>query len=720
MGFRHVQWITTHDKNEAPLFRRHFQGDTVTRAELLVCGLGFFEAWLNGKPVSEDVFSPALSTYSQLNGRKLTYPLHDIFASPRVYYCRYDVTQLMRHGENTLCIALGNGWYNQHERNAEGDWAWNCPRLLYEVQLTFSDGRQTFVSSAEPTCAAGSHILRNNLFYGEIQNLALKEDWHLPNYDDSRWEQALLCDGPEGELTEQTCPPDRIVRCIQPQLIGSYNGKLLYDVGENISGFIRFSTRFSGTIELEYAEEVADGELDPASAGSRVTDVFYGDGRQHVDVHPQFSWHGFRYFTVTGEISEPVCCVVHTILPRTSSFHSDSPVLNWLDDAYCRTQQMNVHGSVPLDCPHRERLGYTGDGQLCAQSCMTMFDSRAVYEKWMQDILDCQDIHGHVQHTAPFLGGGGGPAGWGGAIVVVPYVYYWQYGDTQALRHWYPGIRRYFAYMEAHCRNGLVVSEEEGGWCLGDWVIPDTDAMSFSPEFVNTCLLVKYYGYLQGIETALGVPSSIDTRALQGHLHAIRAYEWADGNYLHNLHAANAFAGDIGLLSSEGLENLVEYYRSENCLDTGIFGTEILLRFLFEKGYDDLAIQLLTSEKQGHSFGCMMGCGATTLWEGFSGEGSHSHPMNGACVKLLYQYILGIRPLQPGYRQFVVSPTSSGLLRHFQGHITTPMGQIQVSLRRENRTRITVTIFPGANGKLCYGGRTEQLQDGENQFEFDD
>lgn len=719
MRFEHSKWICERDQAEAPVFRKRFTVGEVIRATLYICGLGCFEAYINGLPVSEDVFSPALSTYSQLNGRVLTYPLHDIFQSPRVYYCRYDVSALLQPGDNTLSVALGNGWYNQYERQAEGQWAWGCPRLLFEILIEYADGTQVSVVSDSDTKAHQSHILRNNLFYGETQDLARKEPVHQPGYDDRAWENAVLCQAPEGELTEQTCPPDRIIRRIIPSKIGEYDGKDLYDVGENISGYLTFSTGYHGTIQIEFAEELKEGKLDPTSAGSSVADVFYGDGRTHKNVHPHFSWHGFRYFTVSGELSEPVCCVIHTVLPRTSSFHSDAPVLNWLYDAYCRTQQINVHGSIPLDCPHRERLGYTGDGQLCAESCMTVFDAKQVYKKWMQDILDCQGINGHVQHTAPFLGGGGGPSGWGGAVVVVPYMYYWHYGDLEAVRRWYPAIRKYFTYMETRCQDGLVVREEDGGWCLGDWGIPDIRAMDFSPEFVNTCLLVKFYGYLRELEEALEIPTSIDPEILHGHLQAIQKYADKNGDFLQNRHGANAFAGDIGLLSRQAQQRMAAYYDQLGCLDTGIFGTEVLLRYLFQNGYDDLAIRLLTSETPKHSFGYMMRSGATTLWEYLNGGGSHAHPMFGGSVKLLYQYILGIRPTQPGYAQFVVSPTTSRLLRYFEGHMTTAGGEIQVCLRREIQTTITITVSEGAQGELQYGGTTADLHPGTNQFVFD-
>lgn len=77
---------------------------------------------------------------------------------------------------------------------------------------------------------------------------------------------------------------------------------------------------------------------------------------------------------------------------------------------------------MSLSCPHRERLGYTGDGQITAPAAMLLLDSREFYRKWIRDILDSQDPDtGHVQHTAPFMGGGGGPGGWGSAVIIVPY-----------------------------------------------------------------------------------------------------------------------------------------------------------------------------------------------------------------------------------------------------------------------------------------------------------
>lgn len=166
---------------------------------------------------------------------------------------------------------------------------------------------------------------------------------------------------------------------------------------------------------------------------------------------PWFTWHGFRYFELTNN-AEPVRCeVVHSDCAVTSSFESGSEMLNWLYDAYIRTQLSNMHSGVPSDCPHIERLGYTGDGQLCCEAAMMLLDSQKFYKKWLEDISDCQSIgNGHVQHTAPFMGGGGGPAGWGGAIAVVPYEMYK-----------YTATRRPFAVICRRSFDILIISTRE-------------------------------------------------------------------------------------------------------------------------------------------------------------------------------------------------------------------------------------------------------------------
>ncbi len=733
MGIRQAQWIREKDGCESPVFRKRFAARAVRKAVTEICGLGWFELYINGRRVTDRVFEPGVSTYANARGRHLYYPLNDVFACPRVYYCRYDVTPYLREGDNVLSAHLGNGWFNQTRVLNEGSFYLGAPRLAFSLMLEYADGGTAEIVSDTTVTAGRSDIVCNNIYYGEIHDLHLSRDWHDPDFDERDFFPATKAEPPEGVLTECDFPPERVVRTLIPEYLGTAGGRRIYDVGENISGRVKFDTSFGGRIVIEHAEELdTDGNPDFSTAGGphipwrRQTCEYIGDAAEHRGVHPRFSWQTFRYFSVEGEIGGVVCEQIHTDIPVTADFVSDNAVLNGLFDMYKRTQLNNIHGCVPSDCPHRERFGYTGDGQVTCETAMTVFDARAMYVKWMRDIADCQNAeNGHVQHTAPFFGGGGGPGGWGAAVVIVPYTYYKVYGDPCLVIRYADNMKHYIAYMESRCEGGLVVREEDGGWFTGDWAFagcgplgPEGD-LPLKPEYVNTYFLIKAYDLL--LETDITQPLGIDraayTAARKRHADAVTAlyFDGATGDFCGNALGANAFAVDIGLGDGRTLERLVQKYEAAGGFDTGIFATEILIRVLADSGYAPLAYRLLTSEKPDASFGHMLRKGATTLWEFWDGRESHCHPMFGGCVKTLFQAFLGIRNRSFGYAETEIAPAEIEELRRVRGRITTAYGEIGVSVDRP-AGQLTVRIPAGIKARLKYGRLNCPLPPGESRF----
>ena len=120
MGIRQAQWIREKDGCESPVFRKRFAARAVRKAVTEICGLGWFELYINGRRVTDRIFEPGVSTYANVRGRSMQYPLNDVFTCPRVYYCRYDVTPYLREGDNVLSAHLGNGWFNQTRVLNEG------------------------------------------------------------------------------------------------------------------------------------------------------------------------------------------------------------------------------------------------------------------------------------------------------------------------------------------------------------------------------------------------------------------------------------------------------------------------------------------------------------------------------------------------------------------------------------------------------------------------
>lgn len=696
-------WIQASVECENPMFRREFYLEELPKTgKISVCGLGYFLLYVNGERVGEQEFAPALTNYTSVLGNKVSYPVWEERTRYRCLYLTFDLLPFLKKGKNVVGIHLGNGWFRQNRRKDEGDFVFGNPKVRYEIVFQWRNGEKTIVESDSKTLWKEGEVIENNLFYGEVHDLRhLQEDWCCSEASLEGWEKSQPTHAPETVLEEQICPSDQILRKIHPVLLRREGEKALYDCQENISGWVtlRCKGKSGEKIRIRYSEELFGGgrELDFSSAGGErqiQEEVYICDGLERR-VHPKFCWHAFRYFEVEGPAKPESAEVVCTKTENISSFRCSDPVLNWLYEAYIRTQINNYHNCIPSDCPHREKLGYTGDGQLTAETAMMLLDTGKIYEKWYQDILDSQGADtGHIPHTAPFLGGGGGPGGWGSVVYLIPLYYYKIYGDISLIRRGYPAVLKWLEYMESRCEEEIVVREEEGGWCLGEWCAPETEEGIIPPEFINT------YYYLEGLRAAQKMGDLLQKEKPEWLEHRIEvsksAFEtrWFDphtGDFCKGIGGANAFAIQLGLGDRRTRENLAGRYHRLGKLDTGIFGTPVLLETLFELGEGKLAFRLMTS-KTDVSYRAMMEAGATTLWERWDGKESHDHPMFGSPVKLLFTEILGIRQSEKsaGYKEYTIKPADIPELTWAEGKIRTVNGVIEVKWKRDEQGKIEI------------------------------
>ena len=690
---------------DANLARTSFDVSSVKKADLHITALGYFEAYVNGLPVSDLKCIPAMSDYEKRDLTRIHMPIYDEL-SHRIYYHSFDITDKLIAGKNTLSVHVGAGWYGQSRSRNEGMPRWGDNLLVFRLEITDCSGNKTVIcSSADNTRWKKSYILESSLYFGEYHNAVLYEkNWMLPEYDDSDWNIPVIREAPDSHICKTDFPSDKIIRTVRPELISSFGDIHIYDFGELVSGYavVCFddNANTNDTAVIRYADELnEDGSLEFHYCGGThrmQRDTFiYDDGKDLNEFYPHFTWHSARYAEVTGRAYIKEFRVIHSDIPRITDFCCGNETLNWIFDAYVRTQLDNIHGCIPSDCPHRERLGYTGDGQLTCKAVMSVFDARKMYKKWIRDILDCQDKKGgHVQHTAPFYGGGGGPGGWGGAICIVPYSYYEFYGDISVLEETYDGMKAYIGYMLRHSEEGLVTSSEKGGWCLGDWCPPHNDVKIPEP-FVNTYFLAKCAGITAKTAQLLGKEedafkyASIKMNAENALIS--HYYDTDTESFCEGVQGADAFAVDLGIGTAKTLLNIYNKYSALKCFDTGIFGTDILIRVLFEKGYGNLAISLLTNETE-DSYYNMKIHGATTLWENWEGCDSRCHPMFGAIVEYFISFILGIKRAddKPGYAVINVSPAYLPELKTVSGKMKTPYGTVTVEVAYDNEGKQTV------------------------------
>ncbi len=714
--FYKAQWVGVNDIN-TPLIQYNFSLEKIEETNIYICGLGFFYLYVNDQKVSNDIFAPVRSDYVKRNIEVDGKPFDEEMRH-RVYVMKYDITEFLKKGDNRIVVFLGPGFFDNYA------WSYDHPVKFGDVRLIFEirDKNDNVVCSSDSTGKYHkSCVVESDIFKGEtidyLNNFSDEQDLIA---DINGWQDVVLLDDLDTEYYIQTCPNDTVIRTIVPKLIKTLGEVRVYDIGENTTGrvVLRCKGNKGDEINISYSEELNTGKAPSQHFNYKQYTKITLDGKERL-VRPRFVWYGFRYFSIKGNCDVYSVEVIHANISPIVTFECDNKTINWLFEAYIRTQLSNMHSGVPSDCPHIEKRGYTGDGQLCARSAMLLLDSKEFYRKWIDDILDCQDFNtGHVQYTAPYQRCGGGPGGWGIAIITVPYEFYLRYDDKSVLEKAYPQMLKYLSYLDSHSEGNLVSSDRKGSWCLGEWCTPNDD-IKISKQFVNTYFHIKALIIVEKIENLLGIPNHDKDNAHRKEIIDSFMSAFYDENtcsFQGGVNGADAFAIDIGLGNEKTLKNLVRKYKELGEYDTGIFGTEILTRVLLEYGFEDVAFSLITSDHD-VSFEAMRKNGATTLWERFPGvyERSHNHPMLGAFSYFIVSYLLGLRNAsgKAGYKEVIINPRMLNNVKRARGTIKTENGMIKIRYANLTNKNFYISIPKGIKALFKYGDKKQLLSEGE-------
>lgn len=688
----------------APYFRKMFRLEKpVKRAKVYICGLGFYEMYLNGEKVGDQVLAPAVTNYDRRLLKKMLY-FFDDQSTQRVLYNTFDVTSLLQKAENTIGVLLGNGWYNQRDRTVEGCMWYDTPRLLCQLEIEYTDGSSEMIGSDDSWKTATGPLLHDAIFTGEVYDARLELDgWNQNNYDASSWEKALLVRPPAGKLHAQLAPHEKVVRTLQPV---SYEQKddstYWYVFPEMVSGWAQMNVEGNAgdLVKLRFiGEENNDfGQIDLYT--------LRGGGKEQWE--PRFTWHTFRFVEVVSrqvkmDKKSLVVKVVHTDPEPAGGFDCSNELFNKINEVYLRTQKNNFHGSISSDCPHRERLAYTGDAQVVVESSILSFDMTQFYRKWFDDMEDARNRKsGYVPHTAPFGGGGGGPA-WGSAYVIMPWVYYCYYGDKALLEQHYDGMKQWVAYLSTRTDGrGIVVREEPDGWCLGDWCAPGKK-MELPEALVNTAYYYHSASLMSKVAEVLGKEEdrqSFDrlSEQIKRDFHTA-FFNPLTNHYWEGRQGADVFPLAFGMVpetKKEAVFNaLIAHLDSlGNYFDTGIMATPLLLKVLTDNGRSDIAFELM-NQRDIPGFGYVLDDRYSCLWERWEGKASRCHPMFGSVVAWFYNTLAGIcvDEAAPGMKHFVIAPQPVGGLTYCRGSYQSLYGPVRSDWRiSQGQFELTVEI----------------------------
>jgi alpha-L-rhamnosidase len=721
----------------APMLRKEFNiSKKVEKAVVFLTGLGYFEFYLNGEKVGKDVLVPNQTNYGKRPGLiNENIPLEDNFRDYKVMYLAYDIKHQLIKGTNALGCILGNGFYNPAKYWALG---YGTPRFIAQVVITYSDGSEDLIISDETWKAARSPILMDMVYYGEHYDARLEQPgWNKPGFNDKSWQPCMLKKAPEGKLVAHTAWPDRIMNRIKPVKIEKLNDTTYrVDFGVEVSGWSRLSrikAPAGHKIEIKYISSNYSGD-----------NSYICSGKYPETYAARFNWFIFRTVEVVnwpGELrpDQIVAEEVHTYVEETAEFETSNFLFNGVNKIWCQSQTDNMHGGVASDCPHRERSPYTGDGQVACVTVMHNFDARNFYNKWIQDILDAQDVTtGYVPNGAPWQPGCGGGVGWGAAVCIMPWEFYLHYGDKDLLGNSYPCMKEYLRYMLGWVdRDGIMLSQRTGKngkflrWFnLGDWVTPGDlppDAM------VHTFFLWRCAGLTASAASALGKTEEAkvyEDLAMKTKEAFLKRF-WNESTHSYGKAGGNIFALKMGVPASQ-YEQVTTALKDEikannGHLNTGIFGTQFFFEVLSDNGMHDLAYEAMNKTTQ-PGYGWWITQGATTTWEQWSGDNSRNHPMFGGGLTWFYRKLAGMNadPDEPGYKHIIFQP------RFVAGHTftkyfnLTPYGKAGIYWKNENRhftmevtvpVGSTATVYvPLMNGKKIF--ENGRLPVGSNDVQF--
>ena len=729
-----------------PYLRRGFAVEKpVARARLYVTALGLYEFYINGSRIGKDVFTPGWTDYNV-----------------RVQYQTYDVSDVLRPGENACGAILGDGWYCGHVewrgRQRYGD----RPRLLAQLVLTYDDGATDVVVTDGSWKTAFGPLLEADLLMGESYDARLEfGDWSSPGYDDARWQPVQTFPDPPGlTLVAQQGPTVRateeVVPIGEPVALPKWPAPdYLFDMGVNLVGRVRLRVKgpAGATIRLRFAEVLKEGPKAELPGGgiyienlrtARQTDYYTLKGDPDGEVwEPRFTFHGFRYVEVSGwpaekgaEHAQPTAqtltgIVLHSDTPPTGVFECSDPLLNQLQKNIDWGQRGNFL-DIPTDCPQRdERLGWTGDAQVFARTAAFNRDVAGFFTKWQRDLADAQaqNPRGAFPSVAPNTGGvdaDGGPA-WADAGILCPWTVYLVYGDTRLLAEHYDSMVRFVAYLEETSRDHIRCYDGYKGFTgFGDWLAMDAgrdQVMGATPkDLIGTAFFAHDARLMSRIASVLGKEE--DTRRYARLSEDVRAafcrrFVTAEGLVASGTQTANVLALHFDLLPPElrpaVADALVrDIERRGGHLSTGFVGSSYLSHALIEAGKLATAYELL-HQTAWPSWLYAVTQGATTIWErwdgwthdkGFQDPGMNSfnHYAYGAIGAWLYQVVAGIDadPERPGYKHILLRPRPGGRLTWARAVFDSLYGRIESAWRIEGgRFLWEVVVPPNTTATAC-------------------
>ena len=675
----------------------------LVKATGLMTACGLYEAWLNGRPVTDSLYLPGYTNYHK-----------------RLQYQTYDITPLVKPGENVIGAVVGNGWYRgwNGSSNSEADRAPFGMKLKFmcRLRIEYEDGSVDYIDTDESWKATqDGPILKNDMRDGISYDARCElEGWNKPGFDDGAW-HGVLCSSYPGELIPQEGEPILEQERFKAQVLQTPDGTRILDFGQNLAGYVCFKVTGhagqevllwhgetldeNGNFTLKNLQNVGQDEEQKEDFVPFGQVVHYTLREGSQTFKPQFTVHGFRYVKLVGWPEEIhaenfEAIAVYTNMEMTGDYKCSNPLITQFVENTRWSLKSNFL-DIPTDCPTRERAGWTGDAMVFAETASWLADTRRFFSKWIRDVAKSQLEDGLIKCIVPDNSKFGtfidGSAGWGDVIEVIPWQLYQFYGDTAILQEIYPHIVRWVeANRKRARRKSIARAFKRGkhqryildtGYHWGEWLEPgalDPNHIfknKFSPDAE---VATGYYAYAALLchEIASILHKEEDARKYKVLYRRVAdAYrkEFLPQGEVVEKQRQCKYVRPIALhlvskSQAQKLSDALDVLVKENHyhIGTGFLTTPYILSVLSEYGHADTAYRMMeNTEAPGWLYAVEKG--ATTIWEDWYGikkdgvpQFSHNHYSKGGTVSWLFGTSAGIAPLEPGFEKVRIKPIPGG------------------------------------------------------------
>lgn len=187
----------------------------VVRATLYATALGLYECRLNGAKVGNAEFAPGWTEYAK-----------------RVEHQTYDVTSMVKPGENCLGAIVGDGWYaGLMGYTGQRRYYHGPARFMGQLEIEYADGTRETVASGKAWKAAFGPIRHTDNYMGSAYDARLEmPGWDTAGYaaTGGKWREVEVGLG-RGQSQRQADVTDRLRRLVK-------DGRLEVPVGPQCLG----------------------------------------------------------------------------------------------------------------------------------------------------------------------------------------------------------------------------------------------------------------------------------------------------------------------------------------------------------------------------------------------------------------------------------------------------------------------------------------------------